>query len=125
MHRQALLLAALLLLPLATRAGEAEGSEAPGTGEQLYLRKCLNCHGADGGGDKPLGRALSVPDLRTSSLTEVEIEKVILDGRGRMASYRRRLTPDQVDDIAEYVVKKIRPNGPVPKVPRPPAAQAP
>jgi mono/diheme cytochrome c family protein len=119
-RRHLLLLAALLLLPAAARAAEASKADAGETGEQIYEKKCLACHGADGGGDKPLGRALSVPDLRTSSLTEAEIEKVILEGRGRMGSYRHRLTPDQVDEVTEYVTRKIRPHGPVPRVPRPP-----
>jgi cytochrome c6 len=114
MLRSTLLLSALLVFPAVTGAGEP-----PVDGQQLYERKCLACHGADGAGDKPLGRAMAVPDLRTSEMTEAEIEKVILDGRGRMTAYRRRLTGDQVEQIAEYVVLKLRPRGPVPKVPRP------
>ena len=107
MRRRALL-AALLLLPALARAGEAEG-------EQLFLRKCQACHGADGGGDMPLGRATAAPDLRTSPLTEAEMEKVVFAGRGKMMAFGRRFSAEQIDDVVEYVLKRIRPGGPVPR----------
>lgn len=99
MLRPALLLAALLLLPAAVRADD---------GRQMYGKKCLACHALDGSGDKPLGRKVKVPDLRKSRLTQVEIERVIADGRGKMLPYKDKLTPEQITAIAAHVRDDLR-----------------
>jgi mono/diheme cytochrome c family protein len=95
MTRTALLLAlAVLGAPALARADD---------GRQLYGKKCLACHGADGAGDKPMGKKLGVPDLRNTPLSQADLEKVIADGRGRMLPYRDRITPEQIAAIAAHV----------------------
>ncbi|HET9554045.1 MAG TPA: cytochrome c [Anaeromyxobacteraceae bacterium] len=93
MKRTALLLAALLTAS-AARADD---------GKQMYGKKCLACHGADGAGDKPLGRKVHAPDLRATALGQEAIEKVIAEGRGKMLPYGEKLTPEQIREIAAYV----------------------
>jgi cytochrome c6 len=94
---------------------------APGTaddGQEMYGRKCLACHALDGSGDKPLGRKLGAPDLRVSRLSQADIERVIVQGRGKMPPYGDKLTPQQVTAIAVYVGQGLRsataPPGPGP-----------
>jgi len=77
-------------------------------GRQMYGKKCLACHAADGSGDKPLGKKVRAPDLRASAQTRAEIEQVIAEGRGRMLPYKDRLTPEQISEIAAYVQDGLR-----------------
>lgn len=107
-----LLLAASLLLPAAARADD---------GRQMYGKKCLACHAADGSGDKPLGRKLRAPDLRAGAQTQAELEKVIAEGRGKMLPYKDRLTPEQIAEIATYVRTGLRQAAPA-AAPAPPPA---
>jgi cytochrome c6 len=104
------LLVATLLLPAA----------APGDdGRQMYGKKCLACHALDGSGDKPMGKKVNVPDLRTSTLPQEAIERVIADGRGKMAGYKDKLTWDQITQLATYVREWLR--TPPPAASKPPA----
>jgi predicted CXXCH cytochrome family protein len=55
------------------------------TGRELFLARCANCHGIDGGGVTAMGRSLypRAPDLRaaqTQSLSDGEIHYVIQNG---------------------------------------------
>ncbi len=92
--KRALSLALALAFPALVRADD---------GRDLFGKKCLACHGADGAGHKPMGEKLKVPDLRKTTLTEAEIERVIADGRGRMLPSRDKMTPEQIAAIAAYV----------------------
>lgn len=105
------LLAAALLLPAAAGADD---------GRQMYGKKCLACHALDGSGDKPLGKKVGAPDLRTSTLNQAEVERVIAEGRGRMLPYKEKLTPEQISEIAAHVRGALRSPAP----PATPAAPA-
>jgi mono/diheme cytochrome c family protein len=118
MLRTTLLIAALLL-PATAR---------PDDGRQMYGKKCLACHGLDGAGDKPMGKKVGVPDLRTSRLAQAEVERVIADGRGKMLPYKDKLTAEQISAIAAYVREWLRPAAglpPTPPLPPPPPATPP
>jgi mono/diheme cytochrome c family protein len=112
MLRTTLLIAALLL-PAAARSDD---------GPQMYGKKCLACHGLDGAGDKPMGKKVGAPDLRTSRLTLAEVERVIADGRGKMLPYKDKLTPEQITAIAVHVRDGLRQAGGLPLPPPPPPA---
>jgi mono/diheme cytochrome c family protein len=86
----------------------------------MYGKKCLACHGLDGAGDKPLGKKVGAPDLRSSRLTLAEIERVIADGRGKMLPYKDKLAPEQITAIAVHVREALRPAAGLPPPPPPP-----
>jgi mono/diheme cytochrome c family protein len=113
MLRPVLLIAALLL-PAAARADD---------GRQMYGKKCLACHALDGSGDKPMGKKSGAPDLRTSTLTQVEVERVIAEGRGKMLPYKDKLSPEQITAIAVHVREALRTAAPLPPPPPPPQPQ--
>lgn len=105
-------LAALLAAPAAALSDD---------GAQMYGKKCLACHGLDGAGNKPLGRKVGVPDLRRSTLTQAEMERVIAEGKGKMLPYREKLTPQQIAAIAAHVKSALI----LPSARPPPPAAAP
>jgi mono/diheme cytochrome c family protein len=80
----------------------------PGTGASTdsYRSACAPCHGIDGKGDGPMGRSLRVADLSSVAwqerVSDQEIAKVIVEGRGKMPAFK--LPPAEVDAL----VKKVR-----------------
>ncbi|MEK6374899.1 MAG: cytochrome c [Acidobacteriota bacterium] len=93
------LAAALLILPaLAARADDP--------GAALYKAKCASCHGADGGGNTPVGKSLKLRDLSLSDvqkLSDAELTKIIADGKGKMPAYAKKLTADQIKALVETI----------------------
>jgi mono/diheme cytochrome c family protein len=41
----------------------AAAADAPGDGAKLYDANCVKCHGADGHGDTPMGKAMKAKSL--------------------------------------------------------------
>ncbi len=41
----------------------AVAADAPGDGAKLYEANCVKCHGADGHGDTPMGKAMKAKSL--------------------------------------------------------------
>jgi len=89
--------AALIALPLFAAAPE---------GATLYKSKCASCHGADGAGTTPAGKAMKVRDLRSDEVqkqTDIELTKVISGGKGKMPAYGKQLTTAQVQDLIAFL----------------------
>lgn len=71
----------------------------------IYKTKCAMCHGPDGKGDTPAGKAMKVQDLASpdvQKMSDSDLGAVISSGKGKMPSYKT-LTPDQVKDLAGFV----------------------
>ena len=94
-----LAVAGALAAPPAARADAAAG--AP-----LYKDKCMGCHGADGSGSTPMGKALKVQDLRKPEIQakkDAELAASITNGKGKMPPQKGNLTAAQIGQIVEYV----------------------
>ena len=73
-------------------------------GAALYKAKCASCHGAEGKGDTPVGKALKVKPLAGTKLSTGEIEKVAAEGRpGTKMLAIKGLSADQYKAIAAHV----------------------
>src|SRR3954449_11989515 len=71
-------------------------------GGALYKAKCASCHGADGGGMTPMGKAMKLRDLRSpevKKLTDAELTKVTADGRGKMPAYKGKLSDADISAV--------------------------
>jgi len=71
----------------------------------IYKTKCAMCHGPDGKGDTPAGKAMKVQDLASEDvqkMSDSDLGAVISSGKGKMPSYKT-LTPDQVKDLVGFV----------------------
>ena len=93
--------AALAALGLASLPVRADSAAA----EATYKAKCAMCHGADGKGETPTGKAMKVKDFASEDVQKVsdaDLSAAISTGKGKMPAFKT-LTPEQVKDLVAYV----------------------
>jgi cytochrome c6 len=76
-----------------------------GTAEATYKAKCAGCHGADGAGSTPAGKAMKVRDFHSAEVqkeTAAELADVISNGRNKMPKYADKLKDTEIKDLAAY-----------------------
>ncbi len=101
-----ILAAALLASPLA--AGAADKAAASDV-EQVYLKKCKNCHGADGKAETKMGKKHEIDSFADAAWqgrhADDEIRDAITNGvpDTKMKAYKGKLTPEQIDALVGYV----------------------
>jgi len=91
-------LAALSLTSLPAR-GDSAAAEA------TYKAKCAMCHGADGKGETPTGKAMKVKDFASEEvqkMSDADLGAAISGGKGKMPGFKT-LAPEQVKDLVTYV----------------------
>lgn len=71
-----------------------------------YKQKCASCHGPDGKGETPAGKAMKVrsfgsPD--TTKMSDEELAEVIEKGKGKMPKYGASLKPDEIKGLVAYI----------------------
>jgi cbb3-type cytochrome c oxidase subunit III len=98
-----LVLAALLLAPLAARAAAPDG-------KAIYLENCATCHGETGKADTDLGAKYMAADYTTDEFrkefgTTAKIKKVIENGvkDSKMKAWKEKLSSAEIDAVAKYV----------------------
>jgi cytochrome c oxidase cbb3-type subunit 3 len=81
-------------------------------GREVYLDRCVSCHGSKGKGDGPIARGLSGPPVGDLSDARwkhgdrpEQVRAVIADGvkSAAMPGWKGSLTPDQIDAVSAYV----------------------
>jgi mono/diheme cytochrome c family protein len=73
--------------------------------EATYKAKCAMCHGADGKGETPAGKAMKVKDFASAEvqkLSDAEFGDAITKGKEKMPAIKG-LTPEQVKDLVACV----------------------
>jgi cytochrome c6 len=91
------------LLALGVFAGNVSAQTA---GEALYKTKCAACHGADGKGETPSGKANKLRDLGSADvqkLTDDELTTITASGKGKMPAYGKSLKPEQIKDLVAFI----------------------
>lgn len=84
----------------AAQAGNAE------KGKELFQQNCERCHGPDGSGNTPIGKAVGAKDLRApeaQKLTDAQIYTQIDKGKGNMPPFGDTLDKAKIDDLVAYV----------------------
>jgi len=92
----AMLLAGIVFLTVPAKADTAEAT---------YKAKCAMCHGADGKGETPTGKAMKVNDFASETvqkMSDADLTDAIAKGKGKMPAFKT-LTADQVKDLVAYV----------------------
>src|SRR5215471_1637137 len=71
-----------------------------------YKQKCVACHGADGKGDTPTGKALGIRSFASAETTKMgdeELAGIIEKGKGKMPKYGSSMKPDEIKAMVAYV----------------------
>jgi len=92
-----LMIAMLMLVLPASRADDSAA---------LYKTKCAMCHGPDGSGDTPTGKAMKVADLRSDAVqkqTDAQLTEAVTNGKGKMTPFKGKLTDAQIKDLVKFV----------------------
>ena len=73
----------------------------------VYVRHCASCHGRDGRAKTPKGKRTYARDLTgTDWQSEVSDERIfnsIMNGRGKMPVFGKRLPEAMIDALVSYV----------------------
>jgi mono/diheme cytochrome c family protein len=80
-------------------------AKADNTAEATYKAKCAMCHGPDGKGETPSGKAMKAKDFASDEvqkMSDEDLTEAISKGKGKMPAYKT-LTPDQVKGLIAYV----------------------
>jgi mono/diheme cytochrome c family protein len=79
---------------------------AQGSGADTYKAKCAMCHGPDGLGATPAGKAMkavpfNAPDVVKAS--DADLIATTKNGKGKMPAYAGKLTDPQIKDVVGYI----------------------
>lgn len=94
--------AAALLLA----ASIAAPAFAQSAGADTYKAKCAMCHGPDGAGNTPVGRAMRLRSLKSPEdvkASDADLFKDTKSGVGKMQGYAGKLTDAQITDVVAYI----------------------
>jgi cytochrome c6 len=75
-------------------------------GAETYKTRCSPCHGVDGSGNTPAGRAVKAQDLRAPTIQskqDAELAKLIADGKGKMPAFKSSLSGDQIKSVVAHI----------------------
>jgi len=67
-------------------------------GKEIFDKNCAKCHGKDG-----TKRLLGAKNLQKSVLTTSENYEIITNGKGKMPSWKEKLSTEQVNQVIEYL----------------------
>ena len=79
---------------------------AQNSGADTYKAKCAMCHGADGLGATPAGKAMkavSFKDPANVKATDAELIAAVKNGKNKMPPNVAKLTDDQIKSVVAYV----------------------
>jgi cytochrome c6 len=71
-------------------------------GADTYKSKCAMCHGADGLAATPAGKAMHAPSVKDFKAGD-DLVAITTDGKGKMPSYKGKLTDAQIKDAVGYL----------------------
>jgi cytochrome c6 len=93
--------ALVLVLFFASRTTLGQNS-----GADTFKAQCQVCHGVDGLGNTPVGKALgtrpyNAPDVR--KLSDANLTVIIKNGKNKMPAFGGKLTDAQIKDLVKYI----------------------
>ena len=72
-----------------------------------FKAKCVACHGADGKGETPAGKAMKIRDLGSAEVqgqSDDALYEIVSKGKGKMPAYEKSLGAD----LCRQLVAEIR-----------------
>lgn len=77
------------------------------TAADLYVRNCASCHGRDGRAKTLKGRVIHARKLNDpewqDKVSDERIFNSIMNGRGKMPAYGKKLSEPEIDSLVAYV----------------------
>ena len=73
---------------------------------KLYKAKCAACHGPDGKGETPIGKAGKLRDLGSAEVakqSDEDLAEIISNGKNKMPGFGKTLKPEQIKDLVAYI----------------------
>ena len=90
----------VILAIIVASSGVAFGAD----GATLWAQHCASCHGKDGSGNTTMGKKLGVKDYsKDQGFSDAEATNVIKNGKGKMKSYKDKLSDADVKALVAYV----------------------
>jgi mono/diheme cytochrome c family protein len=81
----------------APKLSASDRSALVAAGQQLFLKNCAHCHGADARGDEG-------PDLHDLDWTDEQIAARIRNGkRGQMTAFAGKFSPQEIKEVIAYL----------------------
>lgn len=96
----------ILALVILFQSSSQAANTTAGDGGDTYKAKCVACHGADGTGNTPAGKAMKVPDLTGAAVqgkTDAQLYQTIAKGEGKMPGYEKTLGADKCKELVAFV----------------------
>jgi len=93
--------AVLTMLLLLTTPASAQGG-----GEKVYKARCASCHGPDGGGATPAGKATKARDFCSEDVkkeSDDDWTAIIVKGKNKMPAYDKKMTDAEIKDVVAYI----------------------
>jgi mono/diheme cytochrome c family protein len=76
---------------------------AQDNGADTYKTKCQMCHGVDGMGMTPAGKALKVPAFKSIKASDADLIAAVTNGKNKMPAYAGKLTDAQIKSVVGYI----------------------
>lgn len=80
-------------------------------GKSIYQSKCVTCHGPEGKGDGPIGKALKPPagdfsSAESKKKTADELRDIIENGKPKtaMMAWKKQLNEAEIQDVVAYAL---------------------
>ena len=75
-------------------------------GADTYKAKCAMCHGADGLGATPAGKAMKATSFKAPEsikASDADLIAITKNGKGKMPAYTGKLTDAQIKEAITYI----------------------
>jgi cytochrome c6 len=87
-------------------AASTTAALAQDSGADIYKSKCAMCHGPDGLGATPAGKAMKATPFNSPELVKASDADLIAatkNGKGKMPAYAGKLTDPQIKSVVAYI----------------------
>ena len=75
-------------------------------GSQIFHSHCVMCHGEDGTGNTPAGKAFKAVNFHNPAvvkLSDADLTEIISNGKNRMPAYVDRLDATDIQNVIAYI----------------------
>ena len=71
------------------------------TTDPAYEKNCAKCHGKEADGRRFGGK--HAPNLAETKLSDDELKTLIVNGKGKMPAFQKKLTADEISGLAKEI----------------------